>query len=189
VDNILDTEAALAHRIAQERAQRGWSLADVAERSGVSRSMLSKIERQEASPTATVLLRIASAFGVTLAELLTAPAAASPRLARAADQPTWTDPTSHYRRRQVYLSSTLPLELVEVDLPAGATVAAPASSYALIRQVLWVLEGAVTIVEGEQRTTLQCGDRLEFGPPADVVFQNATDAPCRYLVAVVRQRA
>jgi transcriptional regulator with XRE-family HTH domain len=183
----MDTEAALADRIARERAQRGWSLADVAERSGVSRSMLSKIERQEASPTATVLLRIAGAFGVTLAELLTAPAA-SPRLARVADQPTWTDPSSGYRRRQIYLSSTLPLELVEVDLPAGASVAAPASSYALIRQVLWVLEGAITIVEGERRTALQSGDRLEFGPPADVVFQNETDAPCRYLVAVVRQR-
>src|SRR5438552_2849825 len=129
----MEAEAALAHRIAQERAQRGWSLADVAERSGVSRSMLSKIERQEASPTATVLLRIASAFEVTLAELLTEPAAASPRLVRAAEQPIWIDPTSRYRRRQVYLSPTLPLELVEVDLPAGASVAAPASSYALIR--------------------------------------------------------
>ncbi len=185
----MDSEAALAGRIAQERAQRGWSLADVAERSGVSRSMLSKIERQEASPTATVLLRIASAFGVTLAELLTEPAAASLRLARAADQPIWTDPSSGYRRRQVFLSSTLPLELVEVDLPAGAFVAAPASAYALIRQVLWVLEGAVTIIEGDQRTALQSGDRLEFGPPADVVFQNETDAPCRYLVAVLRQRS
>ena len=186
---IMDSETALADRIARERAQRGWSLADVAERSGVSRSMLSKIERQEASPTATVLLRIASAFGVTLAELLTAPAAAGSRLERAADQPTWTDPTSGYRRRQVYLSASLPLELVEVDLPAGALVAAPASSYALIRQVLWVLEGAVTIVEGERRTALQSGDRLEFGPPSDVVFQNESDAPCRYLVAVMRQRS
>jgi transcriptional regulator with XRE-family HTH domain len=184
----MDTEAALADRIAQERAHRGWSLADVAARSGVSRSMLSKIERREASPTATVLLRIAAAFEVTLAELLTEPAAATPRLARAADQPTWIDPTSHYRRRQIYLSPTLPLELVEVDLPAGASVAAPASSYALIRQVLWVLEGAITLVEGERRTALQHGDRLEFGPPADVVFQNETGAPCRYLVAVVRQR-
>src|SRR3954447_2195089 len=183
----MDTEAALADRIARERAQRGWSLADVAERSGVSRSMLSKIVRQEASPTATVLLRIAGAFAGTLAELLTA-SAASPRLPRVAGQPTWTDPSSGYRRRQIYLSSTLPLELVEVELPAGASVAAPASSYALIRQVLWVLEGAITIVEGEQRTTLQSGDRLEFGAPTDVVFQNETDAPCRYLVAVVRQR-
>jgi transcriptional regulator with XRE-family HTH domain len=184
----MDSEAALAGRIAQERAQRGWSLADVAERSGVSRSMLSKIERQEASPTAAILLRIAGAFDVTLAELLTEPAASSSRLARAADQPTWIDPTSGYLRRQIYLTSTLPLELVEVDLPAGARVAAPASAYAFIRQVLWVLDGAVTIVEGEQRTALQAGDRLEFGPPSDVVFQNETDASCRYLVAVVRQR-
>jgi len=186
--SIIMDEAALAARIAEERAKRGWSLADLAERSGVSRSMLSKIERQEASPTATVLLRIASAYGVTLAELLTAPAAALPRLARVAEQPTWTDPTSHYRRRQVYLGTSLPLELVEVDLPAGSSVAAPASSYALIRQVLWVLDGAVTIVEGNQRTALQSGDRLEFGPPSDVIFQNESDALCRYLVAVVRQR-
>lgn len=75
------------------------------------------------------------------------------------------------------------------NLPAGSFVAAPASSYALIRQVLSVLEGAATIVEGEQRTALQSGDRLEFGPPADVVFQNETGALCRYPVAVVRQRS
>ena len=178
---------ALARRIAHERTERGWSLAQLAERSSVSRSMLSKIERQEASPTAAVLLRIAAAFGLTLAELLTEPAAAVSRLARTADQPTWIDPATGYRRRQVYLSAALPLELVEVDLPPGACVAAPASSYALIRQVIWVLEGAVTILEGELRTMLGAGDRLEFGPPSDVVFRNDGQERCRYLVAVLRQ--
>lgn len=186
MSNMMDSDAALAHRIARERSQRGWSLAQLAERSGVSRSMLSKIERQEASPTATVLLRIAAAFGVTLAELLSEPAAVA-RLARAADQPAWIDPASGYRRRQVYLSPALPLELVEVELPPGARVAAPASSYALIRQVLWVLEGGVTILEDELRTELAAGDRLEFGPPSDVVFHNESDKRCRYLVAVVRR--
>ena len=108
----METEAALADRIGRERAQRGWSLAEVAERSGVSRSMLSKIERQEASPTATVLLRIAAAFEVTLAELLTEPAAPSPRLARAADQPGDLD-----RPRQSL--STAP-SLFEPDAATGA---------------------------------------------------------------------
>ena len=107
-------------------------------------------------------------------------------MARAADQPTWVDPGTGYQRRQIYLSSRLPLELVEVQLPPGASVAAPASSYALLRQVLWVLEGAVTIVQGDCPTALQIGDRLEFGPPADVVFKNESDAPCRYLVTVLR---
>lgn len=181
---IVEFEAGLAARIAAERRGRGWSLADLAEHSGVSRSMLSKIERREASPTATVLLKIASALGLTLAGLLTSEAAAR-KLPRA-EQPTWVDPASGYLRRQVYLSQALPMELVEVELPAGASVAAPASSYALIRQVVWVLDGTLTVTEGAEDTALHPGDRLEFGPPSDVVFRNPGRQPCRYLVALVR---
>jgi transcriptional regulator with XRE-family HTH domain len=184
---MMETEAALADRIAAERAGRGWPLAHLAERSGVSRSMLSKIERREASPTASVLLRIAGAFGLTLAELLTPPQTAANGLVRAGGQPTWKDPATGYQRRQVYLSANLPLELVEVELPPGASVAAPASSYALIRQVLWVLDGDLVILEGDLRSELRDGDRLEFGPPSDVVFQNEGQRACRYLVAVLRQ--
>jgi transcriptional regulator with XRE-family HTH domain len=183
----MDEAADLARRIALERIARGWSLARLAEQSGVSRSMLSKIERQEASPTATVLLRIASALQMTLAELLTPGSAAEPCLLRAADQPAWIDPASGYHRRQVYLSATLPLELVEVALPPEAAVAAPASSYRLIRQVLWVIEGSVSIRQGDRETRLDVGDRLEFGPPSDVLFRNVGGGRCRYLVAVLRQ--
>jgi transcriptional regulator with XRE-family HTH domain len=186
MSTLVDTEAALAQRIADERAARGWSLAELAQRSGVSRAMLSKVERSEASPTATVLMRIASAFETTLADLLSEKARA-PRHLSADEQPTWTDPASLYRRRQVYLSATMPLELVEVLLPPGAVVSAPASAYALIRQVLWVLEGKVVIDEGGERTLLAPGDRLEFGAPSDVQFRNESERPCRYLVALVRQ--
>ena len=186
VSSIVDIESVLAQRIARERAQRGWSLADVAERSGVSRSMLSKIERGEASPTTTVLVRIAIAFGITLSELLAGPTSQASRLARAADQPIWQDPGTGYHRRQIYLSAAVPFELAEIELPAGASIAVPAYSYELIRQIVWVLEGTLTIKEGERRTRLESGDRLEFGPPSDVVFVNDSDQLCRYVVAVLR---
>lgn len=78
------------------------------------------------------------------------------------------------------------MELVEVLLPPGAVVSAPASSYALIRQVLWVLEGKIIINEGGEPTVLEAGDCLEFGPPSDVQFQNDSGQQCRYLIAVVR---
>lgn len=182
----MDDEAALARRVGALRSARGWSLAEMAERSGVSRSMLSKVERGEASPTATVLLRIAAAFDLTIAELMTERQPEA-RMLKAAEQPAWTDPASGFHRRQVFISSGLPLELVDVTLPAGAAVAAPSSSYLLIRQVLWVLDGDVTIQEGEESTALTTGDRLEFGPPSDVVFRNTGDRPARYLVAVLRQ--
>jgi transcriptional regulator with XRE-family HTH domain len=186
LSNIVDSEAALALRIADERAARSWSLGELSQRSGVSRAMLSKIERCEASPTATILMRIATAFDTTLAGLLSEKASV-PRYLRTGEQPTWIDPASGYRRRQVYLSARLPLELVEVLLPPGAVVSAPASAYALIRQVLWVLEGKVIIDEGGDPTVLETGDSLEFGAPSDVQFRNESGRPCRYLVAVVRQ--
>jgi transcriptional regulator with XRE-family HTH domain len=182
----VDSEVSLARRIADERATRSWSLAELAQRSGVSRAMLSKIERCEASPTATVLMRIATAFETTLAGLLSEKASA-PRHLSADEQPAWIDPGSGYRRRQIYLSARLPLEMVEVLLPPGTVVSAPASSYLLIRQVLWVLEGKVIIDEGGNLTLLETGDSLEFGPPSDVQFRNESSRPCRYLVAVVRQ--
>lgn len=183
---IVDSGAALARRIADERAARSWSLAELARRSGVSRAMLSKIERCEASPTATILMRIATAFETTLAGLLSEKVSVSRHLS-ADEQPTWIDPATGYRRRQIYLSARLPLELVEVVLPPGAAVSAPASSYWLIRQVLWVLEGKVIIDEGGNPTVLEIGDSLEFGAPTDVQFRNESGQPCRYLIAVVRQ--
>lgn len=188
MSNIEDTISdRLALRISSERKGRNWSLADLAARSGVSKAMLSKIERREASPTAPVLLRIATAFDITLAELLT-DTRDDERYRRAADQPVWTDSATGYLRRQLYLSPRLPMELVEVILPAGASVSVPASSYAFIRQVLWVIEGNVVIVEGDAATTLRKGDRLEFGPPMDCTFRNPDASPCRYLVALLRQR-
>ena len=180
-------ESYLAHRIADLRTARGWSLAELAERSTVSKAMLSKIERGESSPTATVLAKIASAFGLTLAKLLAEPSSQAPaRLLSAADQPGWTDPATGYHRRQVYLSADAPLELVEVSLPAGAIVGMPASSYVRTRHVVWVIEGRLVIAEGAHRTELGPGDRLEFGPPVDTEYRNESEAACRYLVVLLK---
>jgi len=178
----------IAARISAERSERRWPLAELAARSGVSKAMLSKIERRETSPTASILLRIAGAFDMTLAELLTGAHEEGTLLQRATDHPVWTDPATGYLRRQIYLGTRLPLELVEVVLPAGETVAIPASSYAFIRQLVWVIEGSLTIAEGESETMLAQGDRLEFGPPANCEFRNDGHTPCRYLVTVMRQR-
>ena len=65
-----DLSQRLAQRIRLERDGRGWSLAELADRSGVSKATISKIERAEVSPTAVVLVRLASAFDLTLAGLM-----------------------------------------------------------------------------------------------------------------------
>jgi transcriptional regulator with XRE-family HTH domain len=179
-------DSRLGQRIASLRTARGWSLAELSERSAVSKAMLSKIERAESSPTATVLAKIAAAFGLSLAKLLTEPSKPPSRLVPIAEQPRWIDPATGYLRRQIYISAETPLELVEVSLPAGAVVGMPASSYAFTRHVVWVIEGRVVIAEGVNRSELGPGDRLEFGPPVDIEYRNESQAPCRYLVTVLR---
>src|SRR5512136_3139573 len=67
----------LGGRVKHLRSTRGWSLEALANASGVSRSMLSQIEREQANPTLAVTLRIAQAFGMGLGELLQMPGAAS----------------------------------------------------------------------------------------------------------------
>ena len=181
-----DAGSRLAERLKLEREARGWSLADLAERSGVSRGAISKIERGESSPTAGLLVRLADAFDLTLAGLLARAEGGADRLSRVADQPLWRDPASGYLRRQVFERADHPLELVRVELPAGAHVGIPASSYRRIRQLVWVLEGELTIEEAGARSRLATGDCLAFGPPADAAFINEGGRPCTYVVIVAR---
>ena len=165
---------------------RGWSLADLAERSGVSKATISKIEREEVSPTAVILVRLAGAFDLTLAGLLLRAEGAGQRLSRAAEQPLWRDPETGYLRKQLFGRPDHPLELVEVELPAGRRVVLPTSSYAHIRQVLWMEAGELVLTEGGERHVLQAGDCLGFGPPSEVTFANETAEPCRYVVFLAR---
>src|SRR3954466_10679953 len=156
------TETQIAQRVRLERDLRNWSLADLAERSGVSKAMISKIEREEVSPTAAILGRLAAAFEMTLAALLLR-AEGIPRLSRAAVQKTWRDPATGYVRKQVFGRPDHPLELVEGDLPPGQKVSFPAWSYAHIRQIVWVKKGQLVITEGDTRSQLNPGDCLGFG--------------------------
>src|SRR5919201_2088379 len=137
---MVDTlTASLAEMVHSARLARGLSANALAERSGVSRAMIAKVERGEAQPTAALLGRLSAALGLTLSELFARTEGHTPRLARLADQTVWTDPQTGYRRRSVSPAGGS-VQLVEVELPPGAEVAYPADSYALADHPIWVLE-------------------------------------------------
>lgn len=169
-------------RIRLERESRGWSLSDLAERSGVSRAMIHKIERGESSPTAMLLGRLSGAYGISMSTLIARAEMPEGKLLRFADQPVWHDPQSHYLRRHVSPRSDLPIDLVQIELPAGSDIPMPASSYALARQLIWLQQGELVFVEGDTRHAMQAGDCLELGPPGDCRFVNESSESCTYLI-------
>lgn len=187
MDTIVDDLGErIARRLRLERDSRNWSLADLAQHSGVSKAMISKIERAEVSPTAVILVRLAAAFDLTLAGLMLRAEGQGERLIRAADQPVWRDPDTGYLRKQVFSRPDHPLEIIRVELPAAQRVVLPASSYAHIRQVVWVQTGSLVLIEAGERHALGAGDCLGFGSPSEVTFANEASAPCVYVVALAR---
>jgi transcriptional regulator with XRE-family HTH domain len=190
--NIMDTTPGINDRLAARlrglRLERGLTLDGLAERAGVSRSMISLIERGESSPTAAVLDRLAAGLGVTLASLFAdeARADASP-VARRAEQATWRDPESGYVRRNLSPPrSPSPVELVEVVLPAGARVAYDSATPRAvgIGQQVWVMEGRLELTVGEVTHHLDAGDCLAMRLDGPVVFRNPSAQDTRYVVAL-----
>lgn len=183
----------LGQRLQALRTERGWSLTELAEESGVSRAMINRVERGVSSPTATILGRLSGAFGLTVSQLLDdAHDAAEPGtpgdatgVQRGATADHWTDPETGYRRRPVS-SAEFPVDVTEVVLPAGAHVTYPASAYAFLRHCIWVVDGELGLVVGDEPVRLGPGDRIELGDPAEVTYRNDSEASCRYVVVVAR---
>jgi transcriptional regulator with XRE-family HTH domain len=177
----------LATRVALEREARGWPVAELATRSGVSRAMISKIERGEVKPTASLLGKLSTAFGLPLSLLFARVEGELSRVSRTASRSWWTDPETGYRRRAISPLSDALLQLTEVELPPRARVMFPAAAYTFIHQQIWVLDGGLTFREGVDTHELAAGDCLTLGPPADCTFENVSRRTCRYIVAVVRR--
>lgn len=184
----MDVTTRLARRLRSLREAQGWSLDALAERSGVSRSNISLIERGQSSPTATVLDKLSAGLGVTLASLFEDPAdaAASP-LARVAEQPLWTDPASGYVRRNVSPALPSPIQLVDVRFPAGQRVAYDeAARDDVVHQQVWMIDGAMSLSVGDTTWRLEPGDCLAMTLDAPLVFHNPGPREARYLVALAR---
>jgi len=173
------------------RAAQGLSLDALASKSGVSRSMISLIERGESSPTAVVLEKLATGLGVVLASLFDAPAAAVPSgpVARRDDQPQWRDPASGYLRRNVSPPGVpQQMQIVEVQFPPGGRVAFETGGRDVrVHQQVWVLEGAIDVTLGAERHRLREGDCLAMQLDRPTMFHNPTRKPTRYAVVIASE--
>lgn len=158
----------LGRRVKKLRGDRGWSLEELAAASGVSRSMLSEIERERANPTLSVTYRIARAFGLSLQDLIeSADSASTIQLIRADDRAQIFRTDKHCQIRTLSpLNLEKDVEFYELRLPAGGALHSQPHVDGT-REFLTVEEGSVTLLSGDSSEALAKGDSATYR--ADVV--------------------
>jgi transcriptional regulator with XRE-family HTH domain len=176
---------ALAEEIKRHRKRHDLSLEELASRSGVSRSMISKIERCEAVPSTTILSQLAEALETTFSQLM-APAVEREILVIPRNlQPILRDESSGFVRR--CLSPVLPgrgIDWVLNTLPPGGSTGEFVAHRRGIEEYIYVLKGRLKAVIGERSAVLSEGDSLYFQADANHAFINLGSTPCEYFLII-----
>lgn len=200
----------IARRLRQRRETLGLSEAEAAERIGITRAKLARIENGRSHPTTVLLGRICTALGLTMTAVMTPDGPAADAAAagdgaadhgagpptrernavlRRIDQPVWNDPGTGYRRRVLSPPGTgSAVEMVEIEFPPYADVTYGPTGAFGTTQHLVVLEGALTVTVGGNTHHLDAGDCLHMCLGGGGTVHNPGPAPCRYLVVLERPR-
>jgi transcriptional regulator with XRE-family HTH domain len=177
-------------RVRQHRTGRGWTLDDLADRSGVSRRMLITIEHGEGNPSIATLLRISDALGVGLPVLVDVERPSSLNLTAAGQAPVlWRGPRGG---QGLLVAGTEPPDVVELwdwTVQPGEEHATEAHS-AGTRELLLVLDGEVELRVGGRIARLGVGDSAAFAGdvPHGYAAAAGSSAPARFALTVFQPR-
>jgi transcriptional regulator with XRE-family HTH domain len=175
----------LAEEIRRRRRERDLSLEALAALSGVSRSMISKVERGEAVPSTAVLSRLAEALGVTFSRLMARATELEVLLIPASRQPVLRDEASGFLRR--CLSPVLPgrgIDWVLNTLPPGATTGEFVAHRRGVSEYIFVLKGRLRARIGDRTVVVEEGDSLYFEADAGHAFTNLGTEACQYFLVI-----
>lgn len=191
--NPIDAESIVskvAEMLRAARKEQQLTLDDLAQRSGVSRSMLSQIERGESNPTLATLWNLTQALGVDFAGLLGKEGVVeetSGQVERLAAARTPTIDSQGERCRLRILSPPAlagSVEWYELQLDAGGALVSDAHAPGC-REHLTVLEGRIAVQSGLREDEAEPGDTLRYR--ADVAHRIAAlgGAPAKALLVVL----
>lgn len=172
------------------RKRQNLTLDALAERSGISRSMISLVEREQSSPTATVLNKLADALGTSLPKLFTDSSqetiSETQCVSSIENQKTWQDPESGYIRRQLTpRNATSTVELTEIIFPPQKSVTFENMLRNIeIHQQVWIISGEIEISDDDSTWCLKEGDCLAFQQKEHTTFFNPNNTEARYLIAL-----
>ncbi|HEY0753793.1 MAG TPA: XRE family transcriptional regulator [Ktedonobacteraceae bacterium] len=176
----------LAQRLKALRAERGWSLDELARRSNVSRATLSRLENAEVKPTTSVLSKLCTAYSLTMSRLMRMVEDDFAPLIRRDTQAVWTDQTSGFRRRSVSPPTrALAAEALECEIEPGTRITYEHAPRVGLEHHLLMMEGQLEVSFNGQTYDLRPGDCLRyqlFGPSA---FATPEQCAARYILFIL----
>ncbi|THH38920.1 XRE family transcriptional regulator [Aliishimia ponticola] len=178
------SSAPLGQHLRSLREGCDMTLDALARATGLSRATLSRIEKNEVSPTAETLGRLASAYALPISQLLSPMEQAFQPVIRRSEQAVWTDPGHAFTRRSVSPpSGQLSVELIEATLGEDQTITYAAPAVPGQEHHLYVLSGEIEITVEGRTHPLRQGDCLRYVLFGETVFRTAA-SPCSYVIAL-----
>lgn len=179
-------DSQIAARLRTLRAERNWSLDELARLSGVSRATLSRLENAEVSPTANVLGRLCAAYGMAMSRLMRMVEEGFAPVVRRDEQWVWSDPPNGFERRSVSPpNAALAGEVIECTLGPGTRIAYPEASKPGLEHHLVLLDGQLSLTIAGRRHDLRAGDCLRYQLYGATEFITPDDSGAKYLLFMV----
>lgn len=175
----------IAQRLKSLRGERQWSLDELAKRTEVSRATLSRLENAEVSATASVLGKLAAAYGLTISRLMHMVEDNFAPLIRRDAQPVWVDSSIGFRRRSVSPPAyTLRAEVLECELEPGTRITYDEPPRPGLEHHLLLVEGQLEISIEGQTYDLRPGDCLRYQLYGANAFATPKRSGARYILVV-----
>lgn len=189
VANTKTEEAVSSRRIGERvkamRREAGMTLDGLAKRAGVSRAMLSKMERGEKNPTLVIAARVSDGLGVTLTQLIDTERGRKAVLIPRDDRRVSRDPRTGAERQEIFaLTGGRGVGIAYNSLPEGAGSGDLSAHQSGVEQYIIVERGRLRVAIGGEEYALETGDALYFEADAPHRFDNAGEGECGYYSVV-----
>lgn len=175
----------IGERVKAMRREAGMTLDGLAERAGVSRAMLSKMERGEKNPTLVIAARVSDGLGVTLTQLIDTKSGGKAVLIARDDRRVSRDPRTGAERQEIFaLTGGSGVGIAYNSLPEGAGSGDLSAHQSGVEQYIIVERGRLRVAIGGEEYALETGDALYFEADAPHRFDNAGEGECGYYSVV-----
>ncbi len=173
----------IGSRIRELRHKKGLSVTELARRAGISKSMISQVEREDANPSVETVRAIAAALEVPVFALFLEEGQSPGALVRKSERITLTIPGSEIVRELLTPDLQRAMALILGRIPPGA-VSSPAPTTHRGEECILVLQGTVVVHLQDEQYVLEAGDTFYFDARVPHLFTNPGDTEAELLSAI-----